>query len=412
MENNTQMTTQATVETPDVGAIGLEISVPTTKNDVIPLNYEQALATYSEQERQEILELADSIDVRKTENVMSYGSIAMKRTFEQCKAFLKEEKGSQADQIVIARVIELSKKAANAHEDFNMILQEPNLFQKFLLKLASGSKGKSKTEELQKSAVTSFKFFAELATSYDSWISILKGAMADITDAAMSDLENVSWLEKYIIAGKIAEERIVNEMQAIQEQYQTTGRLQYAHSYQEFKEGHDIFEIVMNRLEDSRAMYYLSMGQLALSKKGNIYLQVAINTKGKNSIALVGQQLRNALLDAKNKEVLEGQNAIVRLNDELIKDVSQAVGMTAEQAKEAMYASFYNMDAAKTAFTTVINFGGSIQKDFDEMRTKMKENIAELNGLVEQLEPVVGTSIETLNTETSKTPTGVAGLKF
>ena len=139
MENNTQMATQTTPETvvtPDVGAIGLQqISVPTTKNDVIPLNCKQALATYSEKERQEILELADSIDVRKTENVMSYGSIALKRTFEQCGSFLKDERGSHADQEVISRVIELSKKASNSYDDFNMVLQEPGLFQKLLLKL-------------------------------------------------------------------------------------------------------------------------------------------------------------------------------------------------------------------------------------------------------------------------------------
>lgn len=416
MENNTQMATQTTPETvvtPDVGAIGLQqISVPTTKNDVIPLNCKQALATYSEKERQEILELADSIDVRKTENVMSYGSIALKRTFEQCGSFLKDERGSHADQEVISRVIELSKKASNSYDDFNMVLQEPGLFQKLLLKLISGSKSKSKTDKIQKSAVTSYKLLVELKTSCDTWVNMLKNVMGDITTSMLSDIETISLLEKYIIAGKIADERIAGEMQAIQEQHQATGMLQYAHDYQELKEGHDIFEITMNNLEKSRIMYYLSMGQLSLIKKSNTDVQIAINTQVNNSMALVGQQLRNALLNAKTKEVLEGQNAIVRLNDELVKDVSQSVGMTAELAEKAMYASFYNADAAKTAVTEVINSCENIKKVADEMLPKMKADLTELNGLIEQLEPVVGTSIETLNTETSKTPTGVAGLKF
>lgn len=415
MKDNTQMATQTTQETagtPDVGAIGLQISVPTTKNDVIPLNYEQALATYSEKERQEILELANSIDVRKTENVMSYGSIALKRTFDQCGSFLKDERGSHADQEVISRVIELSKKASNSYDDFNLVLQEPGLFQRFLLKLTSGSKNKSQTDKIQKSAVTSYKLLVELKTSCDTWINMLKNAMGDITTSTLSDIETISLLEKYIIAGKIADERITGEMQAIQEQHQATGMLQYAHDYQELKEGHDIFEITMNNLEKSRIMYYLSMGQLSLIKKSNIDVQIAINTQVNNSMALVGQQLRNALLNAKTKEVLEGQNAIVRLNDELVKDVSQSVGMTAEQAEKAMYASFYNADAAKTAVTEVIKSCENIKKVADEMLPKMKADLTELEGLVEQLEPVVGTSIETLNTETSKTPTGVAGLKF
>lgn len=422
MKKDTQMATQeitqevvqTSVQEPEVGAIGLELAIPKTEAEVLPLNYQQALATYPEAERQEILELADKIDVTKTENVMSYGSVPMTRTFDQCGSFLKDERGSNADKEVISRVIELSKKASNSYDDFNLVLQEPGLFQKLMLKLTTGSKGNSRTDKIQKSAVTSYKLLAELKKSSDSWIEMLKSAMGDITNSAVSDMENISLLEKYIIAGKIAEERIGGEMQAIQDQYQSTGMLKYAQDYQELKEGYDIFSITMNNLEKSRVMYYLSMGQLSLIKKSNIDVQIAINTQVKNSMALIGQQMRNALLNAKTKEVLEGQNAIIRLNDELIKDVSQSIGMTAEQAEKAMYASFYNADAAKTAVTTVINSCENIKKIADDMLPKMKADLTELNGLIEQLEPVVGSTIEeTLNNEKSTTPTGRgASLKF
>ena len=417
MENNTQMMAQTmdtTVQTPDVSNIGVSISVPQTATDVVPLNVQQALSAYTEAERQEVMALADSIDVRKLENVMNYASVPLKRTFDQCGSFLKDERGSHADQEVISRVIELSKKASNSYDDFNLVLQEPGLFQKLLLKLTSGSKGNSRTEKLQKSAVTSYKLLVELKTSCDSWIDMLKKAMGDITNSAMSDIETISLLEKYIIAGEIAAERIVNEMKAIEDKHQQTGIAQYAHDYQELKEGHDIFVIKMNNLKKSRIMYYLSVGQLSLIKRSNIDVQIAINTQVSNSLALVGQQLRNAILNAQTKEVLEGQNAVVRLNDELIKDVSLSVGMTAEQAEKAMYASFYNTEAAKTAVTTVISSCENIKKVATEMLPKMKADVTELNGLIEQLEPVVGASIESLNNEQpSKTPTGGnASLQF
>ena len=417
MENNTQMMAQTmdtTVQTPDVSNIGVSISVPQTATDVVPLNVQQALSAYTEAERQEVMALADSIDVRKLENVMNYASVPLKRTFDQCGSFLKDERGSHADQEVISRVIELSKKASNSYDDFNLVLQEPGLFQKLLLKLTSGSKGNSRTEKLQKSAVTSYKLLVELKTSCDSWIDMLKKAMGDITNSAMSDIETISLLEKYIIAGEIAEERIVNEMKAIEDKHQQTGIAQYAHDYQELKEGHDIFVIKINNLKKSRIMYYLSVGQLSLIKRSNIDVQIAINTQVSNSLALVGQQLRNAILNAQTKEVLEGQNAVVRLNDELIKDVSLSVGMTAEQAEKAMYASFYNTEAAKTAVTTVISSCENIKKVATEMLPKMKADVTELNGLIEQLEPVVGASIESLNNEQpSKTPTGGnASLQF
>ncbi len=418
MEMNNQVNAQTTQLNqmtplaPEAGNIGVTVDVPIVAADVIPINYQQALASYTEAERQEIVALADSIDVRKVENVMSYGSTALKRTFDQCGSFLKDERGSRADQEVISRVIELSKKASDSYDDFNLVLQEPGLFQKFLMKLMNGSKGGSRAEKVQKSAVTNYKLLMELKTSCDKWLEMLKKAMGDIENSAMSDIETIGLLEKYIIAGHIAEERIVKEMEAIQTQHQETGLQKYAYDYQELKEGNDIFVITMNNLEKSRIMYYLSIGQLSLIKKSNRNVQISIHTQVDNSMALIGQQLRNALLNAQTREVLEGQNAIVRLSDELIKDISQSIGLTAEQTERALYASFYNAEAAKTAVTAVINSCETIKKTASEMLPKMKADLTELNGLIEQLEPVIGSSIETLNNEGSTTPTGAAGLKF
>ena len=118
--------------------IGVNITVPVTAQDVKPLNCEAALARFTAEEKQEIMALADAIDVRKIENVMNYGSAALKATFEQCGKFLKDERGSLADQEVIKQVIELSKKASESYDDFNLVLQEPNLFQRIILKVMSG----------------------------------------------------------------------------------------------------------------------------------------------------------------------------------------------------------------------------------------------------------------------------------
>lgn len=242
---------------------------------------------------------------------------------------------------------------------------------------------------------------------------MLKKAMGDIEQSAMSDAEAIGLLEKYIIAGHMAIDRIGGELAAIEQQHQQTGLVKYAQDYQALKEGFDIFNISMNNLEKSRIMYYLSIAQLSLIRKSNRNVQITIHTQVNESMGLIGQQLRNALLNAQTREVLEGQNAIIRLSDELIQDISKSVGMTAEQTEKALYASFYNAEAAKTAVTTVINSCEEIKKTASEMLPKMKADLTELNGLIEQLEPLVGTSIETTkNGQNSTTPTGAAGLKF
>ena len=391
--------------------IGVNINVPVRPEEVVPLNCQAALASYPEAEQKEIRALADSIDVRKIENVMSYGAVALKRTFDQCGEFLKDERGSNADQMVIKQVIELSKRATDSYEDFNIVLKEPGLFQKFLLGLMGSGKN-ARTKKLQENAATSYKLLADLKASCESWLGILKKAYGEIEYSVKSDVEAAQLLEKFIIAGRLAEGRVQQEMLAVQEQYQQTGLQQYVQEYQVFEEGYKLFQITMNNLEKSRIMYQLSLGQLALVKRSNRNVQISIHTQVDNSMALIGQQLRNAVLDAKTREVLEGQKAIARFNDELMKEVSKTIGITGEETEKLIYAGFYNMEAAKEAVTTVINSCKAIEKTATEMLPKMRADMTQIETLLKELEPAIG-SIETLKTGNS-TPTNVGSgqLKF
>lgn len=391
--------------------IGVSVNIPIKPEEVLPLNCQEALASYTEAEQKEIMALADSIDVRQIENVMSYGAVALKRTFDQCGDFLKDERGSQADQMVIKQVIELSKRATESYEDFNIELREPGLFQKFLLRLMGVGKN-ARTKKLQENAATSYKLLADLKASCESWLGILKKAYGEIDYSVKSDIEAAALLEKFIIAGKLADGRIQQEMLAVQTQYQTTGLQQHIQEFQVLEEGYKLFQITMNNLEKSRIMYQLSLGQLALVKRSNRNVQISIHTQVDNSMALIGQQLRNAILDAKTREVLEGQKAIAKFNDELMKEVSKTVGITGEETERLIYAGFYNMEAAKEAVTTVINSCKAIEKTATDMLPKMRADMTQIETLLKELEPAIG-SIETLKAGNS-TPTSVGSgqLKF
>jgi len=393
--------------TQQVGSALAEVAaVDNTAVNVPPLNYEAALSCYTDAERAEIIALSDAIDVRKIENVMNYGNSVLKKTFDSCGEFLKSEKGSSADQAVIAEVIELSKQASESYDDFNLVLQEPGFFQRILLKLTTAKKN-PRTQKIQNSAITSYKLLSELQSSCDSWLDMLKNAYGEIECSAINDAGTLRLLEKYIIAGKMAESRVEGELAQVQEKYQETGLQQYSQDYNALNEGYKIFQITMANLEKSRVMYHLSIGQLALIKKSNTNVQISIHTQMDNSMALIGQQLRNAVLNAKTREVLEGQKAITRLNDELIKDVSRKIGTTAEETERIIYAGFYNVEAAKEAVTTVINSCQEIQRTASEMLPKMKGEMAEIDQLLKELEPCIN-EVETLKLGGGNTPTGVA----
>ena len=245
-----------------IGILETLTEVPTKPEDVVPLNIDKALASYTEAERKEIMDLANQIDAKKVDNLMNYASNVLLGTFEASGEFLKNEKGSAADQEVIKKVIELSQKAGDSNEDFNLALKEPSLFQKFLLKLSKGAR-KERMEKIQESAVTNYQLLTELKKSCESWIEMLVEAMGEISVSGKNDVEQAILLEKYIIAGKIAEKRIREEISEIQKNAQETGLQKYEQEYAIVKEGYDIFEITMANLEKSRVMYRLSIGQLA-----------------------------------------------------------------------------------------------------------------------------------------------------
>ena len=383
------------------------------KTNVPPINVEAAFNALTPEEQQEVSQLADSIDVTRLDNVMAYGSEVLRKTFEQCGQFLKSESGSTADQEVIKRVVELTKKASDSYDDFELVLQEPNFWEKILLKLSS-SKKKTRTQKIQTHAVTNYKLLVELKDSCESWLEMLIAAMGNITSSSMSDSENLELLEKYIIAGKMARARVEAELSQLQENSHNTGLRAQAKQYDELKQGYDIFVLRMNNLEKSRVMYYLSIAQLHLIKQSNINVQVSVRTQSENCITLIGQQLRNAVLNAKNQEVIEGQKALSRLSDELIKDVSHSIGVTAEEAEKLLYFGIYNADAAKEAVKTVITSCESIKHIAEEMLPKMEANITELNDLVEELKPYIDESTIRGPQENSTVPvnSGTGNLKF
>jgi len=413
--NENQVTTE---RTENIGVV--EISMPEpqpavtseTAVQVIPINYQTALARYTEEEQKEIIALADSIDVTKLDNVMHYGAPALKSTFEQCGEFLKNKRGTQADQEVIARVVELSKKASESYEDFNLVLQKPSFMQRLLLKISSRAKNE-RSEKLQNAALSSFDLLTELKESSDAWLEILREAMGEIEGSAIHDYETIGLLEKYLVAGKIAEERIQKELKEKQTEYEETGLQQYALTYEQLKEGSETFAVSMANLEKSRVLYYLSIGQLGLIRRANRSTQMSIHTQVDNSLTALGQQLRNAILNATNEEVLEGQKGMTKLTDELINDLSKNVGLTAQEAEKAMYAGFCNTQVIKDSVTTVINSCEAVKGIATEMLPKMKADLTELSTLIKELEPHVNASVETLKIEETKaSPNGEAKLTF
>lgn len=395
---------------------GLEISIPKADaTAVVPLNYQKAFASFSEAEKQEVMALSDSIDLTKTDNVMNYGAAPFIDTFQQCGEFLKKERGSSADQAVIKEVIELSKKVTESNEEFNMILKEPNALQKIFLKAFLGNK-KSSVQKIKNSAITAYDLIGQLKSSYSSWLETLKDGMEEIGYSAVSDIEAIKLLEKYIIAGKIAEPRLKDELEQVETEANETGLISV--EYEKIKEGYDIFCRRMGHLEDARIMYRLSVAEVMLTGKSNRNMQEAINTQAQLTTTFIALQIRNAMLNEKVKEVLEGHKAITKLGDELVKEISKNIGRTAEETEKLIYASIYNPEAGKEAIENSLKSCEVIKNTATEMLPKLKAAREQNNELIKKLEPIVNSAVNSTQTlkiesqNTSSTKSIETKLKF
>lgn len=296
--------------------------------------------------------------------------------------------GSEADQRVIQEVIELSKEASKKYDDFNNIIKEPNAIQKFLIKAIYGGKPKI-VSRVKDSALTNYNLLLKLEKSCKDWEDLLKNAMGQITDSQLADEESIILLEKYICAGYIARERIEKEIEEARVKFEESNMYEDSKRYEELKAGLEVFNITLNNLEKSRAMSKLSVGQLTLIRNSNISLQIALRTQRVNSMNVAATQIRNAVINAKNKQVLEGKKALKGLNDELLRKVSADAVYTAQEAKEVVYGGFYSVEAAKEAAVTVLNGCKSIKDTAEKMLPQMEAETREIEAIIEELRPVV-----------------------
>lgn len=386
--------------------------VQANPSKIVPLNYEAAFASYTPQEQQEIIALAESIDVLKTDNVMHYGGTVMKKTFDQCGELLKKERGSEADQSVLAMVSEFSKQSKEAYADFNELIKvkKPNFMQRVFLAIKTG-KGWSEVhaQQIQESAITNYDLLMKLKEYEELWLEELTETDEQVTASAESDVETGSLLEKYFIAGKLAEGRIGQQIAEKEAQYQQTGIQRYDYEREELERGYELFSVKMTKLEQTLNMYRMSLAQLGLTKRTVQNLKITISSETEHTMTLVGQQLRNALLAAKPRAVIDGHKAISHLSDDLIKKVCENVGLSAQESEEMIYEAFFNIESAKTAVAALINCCQTIEKVAGEKLPEMKANTAELSKMFDELDEYLNNPLKTLENGVSANASTPAG---
>ena len=130
------------------------------------------------------------------------------------------------------------------------------------MKVSSVAK-KARTKKIQSAAVNNYKLLIELQNSCKSWIDTLVESMGEIYNSFESDLENVTLLEKYIIAGNKAKSRLEQEVKRLESEANSSGLQEDMAKYEGAKLSYETFIVVLNNLERSRLVYNLSASELS-----------------------------------------------------------------------------------------------------------------------------------------------------
>lgn len=373
----------------------------------------ESIVHFSPEDQAEILALSEKIDPLQLDKVMSFGSIPLLRTYDTAGELLQQIQGTSADQRVIQEVLKLSKEAKKNQEDLNLALEEPNFFEKLLLKI-SKHRAKDRAEGVVFKAITCYKLLTQLKLANENWLRELQEGYGLIDASIMQDYGSACEIDKYVVAGLIAMKRLEEVLSEKETKMLSSGLADDRMDYLAYQEGTDAFATVLGNLEKVRGAYQLSIGQLITTRKINKTLQIAIHSQKNHNLTVAAQQLRNATLDARHRDAAEGARSITALNSALMQKVSANIALTAEESTALLRDGVFNVDAALTAAKTVIGACNSIEKATQDARRGVAQDLDKLQAVMNELAPVVSGQRAQLadNTTSTVTSGGSNGLSF
>lgn len=366
---------------------------PAQKSVIAPICAED-IQRYDAATQAEIMRVADQVDPLQLDKIKAFGSIPLERSFDFAMEFMKTIEGTTVDRTVADEIAKLSEQASKKQNELSVAIAEPNPFQRFLMNIFTSLKDK-RNDDAKVIALSCYKILLKLKENCKNWEEILQDNYCIISDAIKDVVTNGSLIERYLVAGRIAEKRIEGEIEQKREAYEQGGLMDNHELYEASKEGFAAFRLSLLNLEKSRESYLLHLGQLRVQRETNKKLQLAINFQATNSMTTAAQQIMASVLTAQNREILEGQRSITSLNDELITKVSAGLLPTEQEAEKLLLNSVYSIEIGLAAAKTVVQCCKAMDEFDDKQSGHISEEFAKLQTLVQELAPIIGALPET-----------------
>ena len=332
------------------------------------------LQNFTEEEKQQINEFADKIDLHDSNLMVTYGAGAQKRLSDFSTETLAQVRNKDLDDIGNL----LSGLMADLKYD-------PEKEKKGFF---AGLFGKSanKLEEMK-------AHYSKVETSIDSICeSLEKHQQKLLKDVAIHDrlYENnkiyFKELTMYIAAGKIALDRARNEeLPALKAKAEQSGLPEDAQEARDFASMCERFEKKLHDLDLTRAVCLQNAPQIRLTQNNAIVLSDKIQTTLMNTIPMWKNQLVITMGLAHNKEAVEAQHAVSNTTNEILKKNAELLHQGTVEVAEENERGIVDLETLQHTNEELIATIDDLMKIQEEGRQKRREAEAELTRIENEL---------------------------
>ncbi|MCR5432167.1 MAG: toxic anion resistance protein [Lachnospiraceae bacterium] len=369
----------ASIAAPEAPAIGLTLDANQTSGqaasqadrDKNAVKIDESMLT--EEEKKVVADFAKQIDIKDSNQVMSYGAAAQKHIANFSESALKNVKTQDLGTIgeaLSSLVVELRT------------MDEPEkkgLFGWF-------QKRKRDIEALKASYAKAEVNVDKIVEKLEEHQVVLMKDIATFDQMYDLNLKYYKELTMYIIAGKKKLEEVrAGELEELKAKAKETGTQEDAQKYNDLANLCERFDKKIHDLELTR-MISIQLGpQTRLLQNNDTLMVEKIQSSIVNTIPLWKSQMVLALGIEHGRQATAAQSAVTEMTNELLKKNSEALKMaTIDTAKEAER-SIVDIETLKLTNENLINTLDEVMRIQNEGRQKRKEAEAELGRIEGEL---------------------------
>lgn len=330
------------------------------------------MENFSEDEKKQIEEFAEKINLHDTNLIVTYGAGAQKRMAEFSDSTLEHIRNKDVDEVGKM----LSDLIANLKYDPEEKKGIKGLF----------SHGANKVENIK-------AHYMKVENSVDEVAETLeKHQQTILKDIAVQDVlfENNKMyfkeLTMYIAAGKMAlEKAITEELPVLKDKATQTGLAEDAQEAKDFSNMCERFEKKLYDLELTRAICLQNAPQIRLIQNNAIVLSDKIHSTIVNTLPLWKNQMVITLGMAHSKEAIKAQNMVTNTTNEILKKNAEMLHQTTVEIATENERGIVDMETLQHANSELIATLDDLLKIQQEGREKRVAAEAELAAIENQL---------------------------